>query len=104
MAGPIITKELQHALRKAFEQAAERRHEYVTLEHLLLALLDDPKAARALQACGGDVDKLRAQLEEFLEDQMATLPADLPNVEPQQTIGVERVLQRAAIHAISSEM
>ncbi len=104
MPGPIITKELQHALRKAFECAAEKRHEYVTLEHLLLALLDDPKAARALDACGGDVEALRDQLEEFLDDQMATLPDDLELVEPQQTIGVERVLQRAAIHAISSEM
>ena len=104
MAGPTITKELQHALRKAFEQAAEKRHEYVTLEHLLLSLLDDPKVERAMRACGGDVDRLREQLEDFLDEQMATIPEGLEHIEPQQTIGVERVLQRAAIHAISSEM
>ena len=104
MAGPTITKELQHALRKAFEQAAEKRHEYVTLEHLLLSLLDDPKVSRAMKACGGNVERLREHLEDFLDEQMATIPEGLDHIEPQQTIGVERVLQRAAIHAISSEM
>jgi ATP-dependent Clp protease ATP-binding subunit ClpA len=104
VAGPIITKELQHTLRKAFDLATERRHEYVTLEHLLLALLDDPKARRALEACNGNRKHLREQLDEFLDDTMDELPEEVGQFEPQQTVGVERVLQRAAIHAISSEM
>ncbi|MFW5920423.1 MAG: AAA family ATPase, partial [Polyangiales bacterium] len=103
MAGPIIAKELQDTLRKAFEEAANQRHEYVTLEHLLLALLDDPKASKAIDACGGNRKRLRRELGEFIEESLAELPEDA-EVEPQQTIGVERVLQRAAIHAISSEM
>ena len=108
MAGPIITRELQNTLRRAFEIAKERRHEYVTLEHLLLALLEDPKAKRSLDACGANRKRLLQQLDEFLEDTMETLPEgpESPSErrEPEQTIGVERVLQRAAIHAISSEM
>jgi ATP-dependent Clp protease ATP-binding subunit ClpA len=103
MAGPILTRDLQNTIRNAFEEAGERRHEYVTLEHLLLALLDDPKAKKAIVACGGDVDAIRDGLEEFFEN-MDELPEDAAGAEPQQTVGVERVLQRAAIHAISSEM
>jgi ATP-dependent Clp protease ATP-binding subunit ClpA len=104
MAGPILTRELQNTIRQAFEEAADRRHEYVTLEHLLLALLDDPKAKKAIAACGGDREELRRSLEKFLEETMEELPEDMGSFEPQQTVGVERVLQRAAIHAISSEM
>ncbi len=103
MAGPIIAKELQHTLRKAFDEAGRRRHEYVTLEHLLLALLDDPKAAKAMDACGGDRRRLRKALYQFLDETVTRLPEDT-DLEPQQTLAVERVLQRAAIHAISSEM
>jgi ATP-dependent Clp protease ATP-binding subunit ClpA len=104
VAGPIITKELQHTLRNAFEIALERRHEYVTLEHLLLALLEDAKAKRAMDACGANRKRLRDGLEKFLGETLEALPEDSGSFEPQQTIGVERVLQRAAIHAISSEM
>ena len=103
MAGPNITKELQATLRKAFADAAAQRHELVTLEHVLLALLDDAAARAAIKACGGDVDRMRARLTEFLETQVAAMP-DGVEVEPQQTLAVERVLQRAAMHAISSEM
>ena len=62
MAGPVIDKELQATLRKAFDQAGLMRHEYVTLEHLLLALTEDPKASKALRACGANVGKLRKRL------------------------------------------
>lgn len=103
MAGPIIARELQNTLRKAFEDAGRERYEYVTLEHLLLALLDDPKARTAIQSLGGDVDRLRERLKKFIEEQADRVPAGIP-FEPQQTLAVERVLQRAAIHAISSEM
>ena len=103
MAGPVIAKELQETLRKAFDRAGLMRHEYVTLEHLLLALTEDPKASQALQACGADVRRLRKRLEEFVRERLSRVPESV-TVEPRQTLAVERVLQRAAIHAISSEM
>ena len=103
MAGPVIDKELQATLRKAFDQAGLMRHEYVTLEHLLLALTEDPKASKALRACGADLRKLRKRLQEFIEERLTKIPENV-TVEPRQTLAVERVLQRAAIHAISSEM
>jgi len=103
VAGPIIAKELQQTLRRAFDDAAEKRFEYVTIEHLLLALLEDKKARRALVACGGDLDRIRERLEEFIDETCERIPDGQP-FEPQQTLAVERVLQRAAIHAISSEM
>ncbi len=59
MPGPMITKQLQNTLRKAFELASAQRHEYLTLEHLLLALLDDPKAGKTLAACGANLRRLR---------------------------------------------
>ena len=103
MAGPVIDKELQATLRKAFDQAGLMRHEYVTLEHLLLALTDDPNASKALSACGADIKRLRKRLEEFIRERLARVPENV-DVDPRQTLAVERVLQRAAIHAISSEM
>ncbi len=103
MAGPVIAKELQETLRKAFDRAGLMRHEYVTLEHLLLALTEDPKAVKALRACGADVRHLRKRLEEFVQERLSRVPENV-TVEPRQTLAVERVLQRAAIHAISSEM
>ncbi|MBT8467192.1 MAG: ATP-dependent Clp protease ATP-binding subunit ClpA, partial [Deltaproteobacteria bacterium] len=101
MAGPVIDKELQETLRKAFDRAGLMRHEYVTLEHLLLALTEDPNASKALRACGADLRRLRSKLEEFMQDRLSRVPENV-TVEPRQTLAVERVLQRAAIHAISS--
>ena len=103
MAGPVIDKELQETLRKAFDRAGLMRHEYVTLEHLLLALTEDPNASKALRACGADLRRLRGKLEEFMRERLSRVPENA-DVEPRQTLAVERVLQRAAIHAISSEM
>jgi len=102
MSSPMIARELQATLRKAYDEAQRMRHEYVTLEHLLLALLDDPKASKALDACGANRGRLRKKLYSFFDDQ-PKLPEDV-DAEPHQTLAVERVLQRAAIHAISSEM
>jgi ATP-dependent Clp protease ATP-binding subunit ClpA len=99
---PMITRALQIALRSAFEQAARYRHEYVTLEHLLRALLDDRRTGHALQACNADIAKLQKQLDKFLKEEVETLPEDV-EVPPQQTLGVERVLRRAALHVMSSE-
>jgi len=103
MAGPTIAKDLQETIRKAFDLAAERRYEFVTLELLLLALLDDPKAGKALKVCGADLGSLHGKLEDFVREHLEQLPEGA-DFEPQQTLAVERVLQRAAIHAISSEM
>jgi ATP-dependent Clp protease ATP-binding subunit ClpA len=103
MSSPMIARELQATLRKSLEEAQRMRHEYVTLEHLLLALLDDPKAQKALEACGANRARLRKKLYTFFDEKVPKLPEDL-EAEPHQTLAVERVLQRAAIHAISSEM
>src|SRR5262245_34784262 len=78
------------------------RHEYLTLEHLLLALTREPKTQKILVACGANVKRLRQRLEKFLAETVERLP-DSVSAEPQQTIGIERVLQRAAIHALSAE-
>ena len=103
MVAPRITTALQDSIRRALEDAELRRSEYVTLEHLLLALIDDPQAKAAMLKCGTDVETLRNELEEFIESQVPTIPEGQDR-EAQQTIAMERVLQRAAIHAISSEM
>ena len=103
MAAPNITEELQETLRNAFDWAGAERHEHVTLEHLLFALTSDPIGQQALKACGVDVEALRQALQDFIVQNMSPLP-DSVSFEPQQTIAVERVLHRAAIHAISSEM
>jgi len=78
------------------------RHEYLTLEHLLLGLLKDPRTTEVLKACGAKPDRLKQRLDTFLEETVERL-ADGVDAEPQQTIGVERVLQRAAFHALSAE-
>jgi ATP-dependent Clp protease ATP-binding subunit ClpA len=98
----MISKELEGTLKTALKEAQGRRHEYLCLEHLLYALLQDKDASRAIINCGGDIDRLRKSLEEFFNGQLETLPAGL-NQEPQQTLSFHRVLQRAVIHAQSAE-
>jgi len=102
VAGPLIAKELQASFRLALAEAKRMHHEYLTLEHLLLALLKDSKTRQVLTACGANLRRLQKRLEEFLEQTVERLPAGV-EADPQQTIGVERVLQRAAIHALSAE-
>ena len=102
MASPIIAKELQASIRFALTEARRMRHEYLTLEHLLLGLLRDPRALEVLRACRARPEKLKEKLEKFLEETVERLPEGASR-EPQQTIGVERVLQRAAYHALSAE-
>jgi ATP-dependent Clp protease ATP-binding subunit ClpA len=101
-SGPVIAKELQEALRRAFLSAEQQRHEFVTLEHVLLGLLDEPTVIDVLRGCGADLKRLRSALEEFLGSAMEKLPKDV-DVQVQQTLGVRRVLQRAAIHVVSSD-
>ncbi|KFE64282.1 ATP-dependent Clp protease ATP-binding subunit ClpA [Hyalangium minutum] len=102
MAGPLIAKELQTSFRNALEEARKMRHEYLTLEHLLLALTKDARTREVLKACGANLKRLQERLETFLEETVERLPEDA-DAEPQQTIGVERVLHRAAMHALSAE-
>jgi ATP-dependent Clp protease ATP-binding subunit ClpA len=99
---PSITPDLQASLRQAIEEARKRRHEYLTLEHLLLALLDNPSARRMLDGLGVDREALRSGLESFLGEALEQLPPGVSRT-PEETPGIQRVLQRAAFHAISSE-
>ncbi len=103
MAAPKIAKNLQASLRRAYDDARARRHEFVTLEHLLRALLDDPKASAALTAVGANERRLRKDLDAFLASAFEPLPDDGADFDPVETVALQRVLQRAAIHAISSE-
>ncbi len=98
----MISKELEATLNFALKEAKTRRHEYVSLEHLLYALLRDKDGKAAIVACGGDVDRLRQSLEEFFSGQLESLPEGWDQ-EPQQTLSFHRVLQRAVIHAQSAE-
>ena len=102
MSAPSITTDLQASLRQAIEEARKRRHEYLTLEHLLLALLDNPEVARMLEALGADIEVLRRELQQFLAEALETLPAGV-HKPPEETPGIQRVLQRAAVHALSAE-
>jgi ATP-dependent Clp protease ATP-binding subunit ClpA len=98
----MISKELESTLNVALKEAKRRRHEYVSLEHLLYALLQDKDASRAIINCGGDIDRLRKSLDEFFNGQMDALPEGVDQ-EPHQTLGFHRILQRAVIHAQSAE-
>ncbi|HEX9145060.1 MAG TPA: ATP-dependent Clp protease ATP-binding subunit ClpA [Candidatus Binatia bacterium] len=98
----MISKELEGTLNKALTEAKRRRHEYVCLEHLLYALLQDKDASSVIINCGGDIERLRKSLEEFFKGHLEILPEGL-NQEPQQTLSFHRVLQRAVIHAQSAE-
>ena len=102
MASPIIAKELQASIRFALAEAKRMHHEYLTLEHLLLGLLRDPRCLEVLRACGARIDRLKQRLDTFLEESVEQLPEGVEG-EPQQTIAIERVLQRAAFHALSAE-
>jgi ATP-dependent Clp protease ATP-binding subunit ClpA len=85
----------------AFKEARDKRHEFMTVEHLLLALLDNPTAAKVLRACGADLNQLRRQLSEFIQESSPLLPDD-EDRDTQPTLGFQRVLQRAVFHVQSS--
>jgi ATP-dependent Clp protease ATP-binding subunit ClpA len=97
----MLSRNLEQTLHRALSLASERRHEYATLEHLLLGLVEDTDAATVLKACGVDLEKLRADLTEFLDKDLAGLATDRPG-DPKPTAGFQRVVQRAAIHVQSS--
>ena len=97
----MLSSELEFCLNEAFQNARERRHEFMTVEHLLLALLDIPKVHEILKACDADIGELRRQLIEFIDEATPLMPlGDEGDVQP--TLGFQRVLQRAVYHVQSS--
>jgi len=99
----MLSKDLEVTLNHAFKAARSKRHEFMTVEHLLLALLDNEAATAVLQACGADTEKLRHQLAEFIDSTTPLIPDnDLDKRETQPTLGFQRVLQRAVFHVQSS--
>ena len=97
----MLSNELEYCLNDAFHQAREARHEYLTVEHLLLAILDTPRVREVLRACGADLTRLRQELKEHIE-QSTPRVADAGEREVQPTLGFQRVLQRAVFHVQSS--
>jgi ATP-dependent Clp protease ATP-binding subunit ClpA len=97
----MLSKELEFTLNNAFKEARARRFEFMTVEHLLLALIDNPTAAQVLRACGGDLDTLRDELDSFVEENTPLLDEN-DTRETQPTLGFQRVLQRAVFHVQSS--
>jgi ATP-dependent Clp protease ATP-binding subunit ClpA len=93
----MLSPELQATLQRTVDDVRGRRHEYLTLEHLLLQILDDPSGADIVVKCGGTVDALRGDLERFLDEQVEQLPEGEESG-PDQTLAFQRVLQRAAMH------
>ncbi|MDP3960759.1 MAG: ATP-dependent Clp protease ATP-binding subunit ClpA [Pseudorhodobacter sp.] len=99
---PSFSTTLEQAIHGALALANARHHELATLEHLLLALVDEPDAAHVMRACGVDLDDLRRVLTEFIDDELATLVTDVEGSEAVPTAAFQRVIQRAAIHVQSS--
>ena len=97
----MLSSELEFCLNEAFQNARESRHEFMTVEHLLLALLDIPKVHEILKACDSNIPELRRQLTEFIDEQTPLLPHD-DDTDVQPTLGFQRVLQRAVFHVQSS--
>ena len=98
----MLSKELELTLNLAFKEARDKRHEFMTVEHLLLALLDNSSAAGVLQACGADIEHLRNELLAFVDETTPLIPISEPHRETQPTLGFQRVLQRAVFHVQSA--
>ncbi|OOE35867.1 ATP-dependent Clp protease ATP-binding subunit ClpA [Salinivibrio kushneri] len=98
----MLNKELEASLNGAFARAREKRHEFMTVEHLLLALIDNAAAHDALVACRADLEALRKELDAFIEQTTPLIPADDESRETQPTLSFQRVLQRAVFHVQSS--
>ena len=97
----MLSSDLEHTLNLAIQNAREDAHEFITVEHLLLALLSNESVSGVLRACAGDVDHLRVELTSFLEQHVPTIP-DESEEEPQPGLGFQRVLQRAILHVQST--
>ena len=98
----MLSKELEVTLNLAFKEARTKRHEFMTVEHLLLALLDNDAAVEVLDACGADNAALRKELQDFVDATTPLIPASERDRETQPTLGFQRVLQRAVFHVQSS--
>lgn len=98
----MLDKELEYTLNLAFKEARVKRHEFVTVEHLLLALLENSSALDVLKACGANVNRLRNNLTEFVDRTTPVIPAHIHDRDTQPTLGFQRVLQRAVFHVQSS--
>jgi len=98
----MLNKDLELTLNLAFRFARERRHEYMTVEHLLLALLDNPSAGEALKSCGANIERLRTELSNFIDSTTPLIPDGDLDRDTQPTLGFQRVLQRAVFHVQSS--
>lgn len=98
----MFSKELEMSLNSIFKQAREKRYEYLTVEHLLLALLEEPSAIAALKACGANLSRLKNELNNFIAATTPLFPATDPNLDIQPTLGFQRVLQRAIFQVQSS--
>ncbi|WP_296810986.1 ATP-dependent Clp protease ATP-binding subunit ClpA [Thiocapsa sp.] len=97
----MLSKELEFTLNRAFKEARAKHHEYMTVEHMLLSLLDNPTAAKVLKACGTDADKLRREITAFIDETTPLIP-DSEDRDTQPTLGFQRVLQRAVFHVQSA--
>jgi ATP-dependent Clp protease ATP-binding subunit ClpA len=97
----MIAQELEVSLHMAFVEARQQRHEFITVEHLLLALLDNPSAAEVLRACSANIDDLRKSLTNFIKDNTPQV-AGTDEVDTQPTLGFQRVIQRAIMHVQST--
>ena len=100
----MLSSELEYCLNEAFQKAREAQHEFITVEHLLLALLDTPQVLDILKACGTDVSQLRRDLMEFVTESTPRLREDddAEDIDVQPTLGFQRVLQRSVFHVQSS--
>ena len=98
----MLSRELQITLNLAITEARNRRHEYLTLEHVLYAMLHDPVALEVLQACGVDPEQVKEDLEAFFEESFEVLPEGALEDGPEQTLAFQRSIQRAAYHVQSS--
>jgi ATP-dependent Clp protease ATP-binding subunit ClpA len=97
----MLSKELEFSLNRAFKEARAKHHEYMTVEHMLLSLLDNPTAAKVLKACGTDSDRLRREITAFIDETTPLIP-DNEDRDTQPTLGFQRVLQRAVFHVQSA--
>jgi len=97
----MIAQELEVSLHMAFVEARQKRHEFITVEHLLLALLDNPSAAEVLRACATNIEDLRKELSAFIAEHTPTI-AGSEEIDTQPTLGFQRVIQRAILHVQSS--
>src|SRR5947207_15542421 len=99
--GNMIAQELEVSLHMAFVEARQKRHEFITVEHLLLALCDNPSASEVFKACAGKVDELKKALSDFVMQHTPTV-AGTGEVDTQPTLGFQLVIQRALLHVQSS--